>query len=108
MGAKLTSDDAFLSNPAAGFIVYRLSAPHIILKRDKAKLDEFTTLEIKIKIMSILSSEPAWRHCSNLSKCMIKFRRYYTPILHHLSPQVVYYDMMTTVNFDPKSITDVL
>jgi hypothetical protein len=65
MAPKLTADDSFLSNPAAGFIVYRLSAPHTILGLATEKLDAFTTLELKIKIMSILSSEPAWRHCES-------------------------------------------
>jgi len=42
--------------------------------------------------------------CSTESKCKIVFYRSYTPIVHYLSPPVVYFESFTEVWFNPKSI----
>lgn len=108
IGPKLTEDDAFQSNPPAGFFLYRLSAPHVILGFDQSKLDTFSSLEMSISVISIMSSEPKKRSCKEPKNCVINFYRSYSPVLHYISPQVVYYESMTQIHFDAKSIMNVI
>jgi len=104
----MTEDDAFLSNPSAGFFVYRLAAPHEILGIPKGMFDRFNELDVQVDVMAILETEPAWRACETASYCKIKYYRSMTPVIHYLSPQVVYFDMITSINFDPKSVTNAI
>jgi hypothetical protein len=46
--------------------------------------------------------------CGSSSNCYIKYKRYYTPVIHELSPPVVYKDSETLLYFDPRSITGLI
>jgi len=45
--------------------------------------------------------------CGSESKCKIVYRKTYTPRIFYLSPPVVYYESMTDIWFDPKSMHEV-
>lgn len=53
--------------------------------------------------MSIMSSEPKKRNCLVEKRCKIYFKRSYSPVLYYISPQVVYYESLTQINFDAKN-----
>lgn len=67
-------------------------------------LDKIDTLTVSIHVISIMSSEPKVRTCKEADRCKITFFRSYSPVLHYITPQVVYFDSMTEVNFDAKNI----
>jgi len=46
--------------------------------------------------------------CKSENNCRIVFHRSYTPIMHYISPPVVYYDSLTSFVFDPKSTTSII
>ena len=48
---KLTEDDAFLSNPGAGTIVYRIPAPHILMGFPQKKLGTFEEMWFEISVL---------------------------------------------------------
>ena len=53
---KLTEDDAFLSNPGAGTIVYRIPAPHILMGYQQKKLGTFEEMWFEISILTVGSA----------------------------------------------------
>jgi len=103
----LTEDDAFNSNPAAGFISYRIPAPHVLLGVPARVLDNYQsmTFELKLLVQDDLIG-PQMLSCG--AKCKITYRKMYTPIIHELAPPVVYFESETYLWFDPKSTTNLI
>lgn len=46
--------------------------------------------------------------CRSKNNCQIRYMRSYTPVIHHLSPAVIYYEAYTEVWFDPKETLNVI
>jgi hypothetical protein len=42
------------------------------------------------------------------SNCRVIYQKAYTPVVHYISPPVVYYGSYTEVWFDPKSSTSLI
>lgn len=55
-----------------------------------------------------MSSEPKKRACLEEKRCKIYFKREYSPVLYYISPQVVYYESLTQINFDAKSTMNLI
>lgn len=105
---KLTEDDAFLSQPQAGFIVYRLPAVHELIQSPMGSLDQFKSMKFKLMVFAVGPNGAEELECKSENNCRISFERSYTPIMHYISPPVVYYDSLTSFVFDPKSTTHVI
>ena len=103
---KLTEDDAFLSNPGAGTIVYRIPAPHILMGYQQKKLGTFEEMWFEISILTVGSSGRIMLTCPKGQeyRCKIRFHRHYTPLINYISPPVNYYDQVIQVHYDPKSL----
>jgi len=61
-----------------------------------------------LSLIAVHEGAPQHLNCQSSSKCKVRFHRSYTPVLHYLSPPVVYSDMLAEVNFDPKSTTSLI
>jgi hypothetical protein len=46
--------------------------------------------------------------CENQNDCKIVFYRAYTPVVYYLSPPIVYYESMTDLWFDPRSVANLI
>ena len=60
------------------------------------------SFDLKIKIFDDLAQEYFYLNCVEASLCRIHYYRSRTPIMHTLSPPVVYFGSKTSLMFDPK------
>jgi len=99
----LTEDDAFGSHTGTGFLQYRLPAPNVLLNIPPRYLDSYHTMTFILMVMGNdgLNDEQLLS-CRSESYCRISYVRSYTPLVHYLSPPVVYFEAETEVFFNPK------
>jgi len=72
-------------------------------------LDSYLTMSFRLDVQASDGlNEEQTLTCPTVSKCTIKFQRSYTPIVHYLSPPVLYFEQMTEVWFNPKSTTNLI
>ena len=92
----LTDDDAFNSNPMVGHIAYRLPTPGQLFQVPEDLFDNFYDMKFRIKVRvpllvkSKTSSSFLDLECGQLSRCEVKYRRNFSPVLYSLNPPVVY------------------
>lgn len=100
----LTEDDAFASQPLLGNIAYRLpSIPHLFGMPGEM-FDTYHTMTFWVEVIANHDAvEPETLTCNNENNCKVVYHRSYTPVVHYLSPPVVYHEAMTDLWFDPKS-----
>jgi len=100
----LTEDDAFGSHTKTGYLQYRLGSVSDLLMVPRRFLDAYLTMTFRLDVRASDGlNEEQTLTCDTTSKCQIRFQRSYTPIVHYLSPPVVYFEQMTEVWFNPKS-----
>jgi hypothetical protein len=86
----LSEDDAFNSQPLLGNIAYRIPSVTDLFGMPKDSFDNYETLTFWIEVMAMHDLEPAHMKCQSTNNCKIVFRRQYTPIIHYISPPVIY------------------
>jgi len=100
----LTDDDAFNSHPQLGTIAYRLPSIDKLFGQPMSFFDKYWDLEFTLSILAQNNGAESRLSCSTKSKCYVKYRRHYTPVVYYLSPPVVYYGSEVEIWFDPKSV----
>jgi hypothetical protein len=105
----LTEDDAFNSNPEAGFISYRVPSLTKLMGVPDEFVNQYGTMTFTIDIDSndSLLGQTKLR-CYTTSACQLRYVRAYTPVIYELSPPVVYHNAEALVYFDPKSTTSLI
>jgi hypothetical protein len=90
--------------------VYRLPSIHELIGVKQSQLDEFDVMTFELTVHAVGPDGATNLRCDKdkWTRCRIVFYRKYTPILHNISPQVVYFDSMVGFNFDPMSVTDTI
>jgi hypothetical protein len=72
----------------------------------------FDKYETMTFYLSIIAEDPDLGpvplECNVRSKCILQFRKSYTPVIYYISPQVVYYGSYTEMIFDPKHTTTLI
>ena len=101
----LTEDDAFNSQALLGNIAYRLPSIEKLFGMPMEQFDTFQTLTFWVEVLANhdLVEEPVRMKCKSENRCRLVYTRHYTPMLHYISPPVVYHEAYTELWFDPKS-----
>jgi len=106
----LTEDDAFGSQPQNGFISYRIPSVSKLFGMPKEMFGSYSTMKFEVMLIvhDDLASEDVWLKCRVQSKCMITYKKSVTPVMHTLSPPVVYMGSKVSLQFDPKNTMSVI
>ena len=98
----LDEDDAFNSNPMLGFITYRIPSPFELFGVDKRAFDGYQVLNFYISVKAPdVFGEEAHMKCKSKYKCLVRFHRSYSPLVHYINPPVIYYEATTELWFNP-------
>jgi hypothetical protein len=108
MAPMLTEDDAFNSNPDSGFITYRLPSLMTLMGVPEEMAHFYDSMEFTLSIQTDVLGTTEELTCQTSSKCRVRYRRPYTPVVYELVPPVVYKDSETLIYFDPKSTTSLV
>jgi hypothetical protein len=105
----LTADDAFNSNPEAGFISYRVPPLNQLLGVPDDFINQYSSMTFTLSVSTFdsLLGQSTLR-CGNTANCQITYKRAYTPMIYELAPPVVYHDSEVLIYFDPKSTTSLI
>jgi hypothetical protein len=103
MAPLLSEDDAFNSQPLLGNIAYRIPSIPNLFGMPLEAFDQYTTLTFTVSVMANHDLESVPLACRVESNCRLRYNRNYSPVLHYLSPPVVYNEAMVDLWFDPKN-----
>jgi hypothetical protein len=105
----LTPDDAFNSNPAVGHIAYRLPSVAQLFGQPQEKFDQYAFMKFELSIQrNDHFGEPVEMKCKETWRCLLTFKKHFTPILLALNPPIVYKNSMTEFWFNPKSTANLM
>lgn len=86
----MVEDDEFLSNIPTGTLVYRIPAPHILMKLPQEALGTEQTMSFILSVQAVKPDFIGWLNCKSEGNCRLTYRREYTPVLKYIVPPVVY------------------
>ena len=104
----LTEDDAFNSNTIQGTIAYRLPSIDELFGMPYEVFDKYWSMTFHLSVMANHDLEPVELTCGTQSRCKIVYYRSYTPVIHYISPRVIYHESYADFWFDPKSTTNLI
>lgn len=99
----LSEEDAFNSHGSLGHIAYRLPALDDLFGLPMSFLDmkdEYTF------VLYVYSYDQNGRanvlRCQNQKLCKVTYKKIGTPVIQQITPQVVYFESLAQIRFDPK------